>query len=278
MSSQDLTIVLIVFGAVIAFSIGVIVYAARIRGTIRQRHLAGPGHAGVPAPADPWRRFTGALAAPYARYEWAITRGAARSIDADQTYFGYGAVAPPSRVMLQLRKDWGVTDTASATEQVGAGIDAVERYTRGLLVSDLAIDPAGERDRLAAAGVSAAVIDEIRPEIAAEVRATEGAGDADLESLRAEIAFDIGRVTNLLRWSAWVGYVDEGYAHAAGDVLAACAVVAFSEWNDYGRAYLAGLEQSPFPAHKGRRRAVDWLVDDAESPWRRVAWPGAPRE
>lgn len=202
MSSQDLTIVLIAFGAVIVFSIGVIVYAARIRRTITRRHLAGPGHAGIPVPTDPWRRLAGALAAPYARYEWSITRGAARRIDADQTYFGYGCVAPPARVMLQLRKDWDVTDTASAMGQIGAGVGVVQEHTRGLLVSDLSIDPADERERLAAAGVPAAVIDEIGPEIASRVRETEGAGDTDLASLRGAIAFDIGRVANLLRWSA----------------------------------------------------------------------------
>lgn len=259
---------------VVAFLVAVIGYVVLLRRGITRRHLAGPGHAGVPAPTDPYQRFCGALAAPYARYEWVLTRAHA-GISAEQTYTGFGAVGSPVALQGALTRDWGVKDSATAQVEIGEGVLAVLLGTRELLVSGPGRDPGTEGERLLRAGVPSTAVGAVGLEASAALRAQGVPLADDVEELGDRLAFDIGRFANLLRWSASAGHVDAAYARSASDLFGACAVIAFDDFSDYGVHYRDGLLASRFRANDVRVAVIDWLLTDPESPWQTERWPQA---
>lgn len=276
MSSSDTTIVMVIFAAVAIFIVAVFWMAFAIRGRRKRQHLAGPGTPDVPPAAEPWRRFATALAAPYARFEWAVTKGRRSRQTPEQTYFGYGVSQPWGVVGQALANDWGVRRTDQAVGAVQRATDSAALAVRAIAVADPRTDPAMLRDRLMRAGAPRGVIDGIGPEQIAHIRAAEGpaaAGIHDLEAAKNELAFDIGRFANLTRWTAYMGFIDRQAADASGDVYASAAAIAFGSWNEYADRYLAGLYASKFSADRQRTGSIDWLKSDPASPWRQANWP-----
>ncbi|WP_158685309.1 DUF1266 domain-containing protein [Microbacterium halophytorum] len=276
MSGSETTVVIIVVGAVLVFCVAVIWWAVAVRRSRTRKHLAGPGSPDAPPQTDPWRRFAAALAAPYARYEWQITKGRQSKHSEDQTYFGYGVCQPWGTVGQALARDWGVRNEAQAGARIAEGANLVMRTTQALIVADPASDADAIRTRLEAAGTPRRVIDEFQLDEVVKAPIADADLDvsaAELEEAKNTLAFDIGRSANLARWIGHVGLAPQESIELLQDVCGASAAALFDGWGEYADRYVAGLRSSKFTAHKQRVSAVEWLRDDAESPWRRQAWP-----
>lgn len=89
---------------------------------------------------------------------------------------------------------------------------------------------------------------------------------------RNALAFDIGRIANLVRWSAAAMYLTPAEADQALDEIGSVAASSFSGWDDYGRAFAQGAKESKFRT-RPHEKAADWLVTDPNSPWRQQPWP-----
>lgn len=128
MSPDQLTFVLILFGAVVVFGVIVISLTVVVRKRRFGRQRSGPGSPDTPVSSDAWERFGPALAAVYARREWAATKGARRRVTPEQTYFGYACVLPPPMLHKSLAGDWGVRKPEQARRQVARAVGvAVEQ-------------------------------------------------------------------------------------------------------------------------------------------------------
>lgn len=233
MAPELLSIVLLVFGAVILLCVLMIVGAVKIRKKRASVTAAGAGAPTVQIPVDPQLRFGPALAAMYARSEWHRTRGAKRTLIAEQSYFGFGCVLPQNDLRAALARDWGVRDRESARQQLGAGAQAIE----------------------------------------AKLQAGSSEGHGLTAEASAEVAFDLGRVANLVRWSGAAGYLQLAEARDASTALGEMAAAAFDSWESYGEHYLSGLRAYSRSGNRTFEQAISWLLSDAESPWRQLAWP-----
>ncbi|MGO1769157.1 MAG: DUF1266 domain-containing protein [Microbacterium sp.] len=269
-------IVLMVALLLVAFVVGLIWWAVAVRRRRASVHRAGPGSPAVPPATQPWRRFACALAAPYARYEWEITRGRLSTVSPEQTYFGYGVCQPWGVVRQALARDWSVRGEKTGN---GAAYEAARgawNAARMLAVADTRIDLGSLPERLARAGVPQEAIDGIDAGGLARVRTEEGqgaAGISDVDAMRNEMAFNICRFANLIRWSAYAGLIDGPTAGAASDMIATAAVIAFGSWDEYADRYLAGLYGVGYSAERARTTALEWLKRDPQSPWAAVRWP-----
>ncbi len=227
----------------------------------------GPGNPDEPAPASPWRRYTGALGAPYAHPEWLRVPATKRLHTPEQVYYGYASAMTPFAVINVLRIDWGVKNEQQAHKRLNQAREVITDQAvavaaeRGL--------PGGEdpfREKLIHAGASADVVDEF---IARIHEMQEGdVGDADIDGL----AFDIARVSNLVRWSGNVRYVEAEQGDAYLDGVGVAAAAVFRDWDDFSRAYLAGLSTRFKGGSKHYIKAVEWLRTDFSSPWFRQPW------
>ncbi|MBK0420606.1 DUF1266 domain-containing protein [Leucobacter sp. CSA2] len=235
MAPELVPIVLAVFGVVILLCVLMIVGAVKIRKKRAGVAAAAPGAPTVQIPSDPRLRFGPALAAMYARSEWHRTRGAKRTLTAEQCYFGYGCVLPQNDLRAALARDWGVRDAASARQQIAAGLQAIEAQTGS----------GGEGGRALSADSA------------------------------AELAFDLGRVANLVRWSGSAGYLQLAEAQDASADLGARAATAFGSWESFGEQYVNGLRAHSRSGNRTFEQATAWLLSDAESPWRQLPWPAA---
>lgn len=113
MTSGQTLFITALFVAVLVFAFFMFRWALRRRAQVTGR-LASLSA----MPASPWRRFARALGAMYLLAPPAMRSGAP---DNDPVFFGLGAHRSATPVEPQLREDWGVVDTASATRAVAAG-------------------------------------------------------------------------------------------------------------------------------------------------------------
>lgn len=131
MSQEQLTFIIILFGAVVVFGAAMITTAGVIRSRRLRAQRSGPGGPGKPVPSDRWQRFGPALAAVYARVEWHETRGARRVLAVEQTYFGYGCAMSLPMLRRSLAREWRVRGPEQARERA--------RDTADLAASDAAL-------------------------------------------------------------------------------------------------------------------------------------------
>lgn len=89
----------------------------------------------------------------------------------------------------------------------------------------------------------------------------------------AGLAFDVSRFANLVRWSAALGLLDASSAAGASVRLAETAAPRFRDWEAFGADYVHGLQENWPRGAQPYRAAVDWLLSDPQSPWKREAWP-----
>lgn len=272
----DALAVLIVVG-VVAIVIGAPVWWAVARARRQKRaHLAGPGAPTVPPAADPWRRFAAALAAPYAAHEWESSRRRLSPEAPAQMFFGYGVGLPASGVVQLLAGTWKVRDERSALLVMDRALTALAQSTRAVALADPRLLSGELRERLVAAGAPRRTIDSLDPEWIDRVRETEGHGASgihDLERAKNELAFQSGRVADLVRLAAFAGCIDAVTADSAGDLCAAAVITGFRSWHEYADRFLAGLYASGTGADRQRTGSLDWLKFDPASPWAQVAWP-----
>lgn len=261
MSEQQLGFILLLFSLVIVFGAVIIGLSVIIRLRRQRAFEAGPGHPTNPAPQIPFQRFSGALAAPYARVELHRTRGAVRKLSNDQIYFGFGSAMPWNTVRTTLRTDWGVKTPAHAVEQLDRGTESVLEQAAGLL-ADGGVGE-GSVEKLWQAGAPVAVVERFCREVESS---------PVTEVARGDLAFDIARVANLARWAGYAGYIDNSTGRAYLDLLGIAAAGVYRSWEDYGHAYLGGLGGSVRSGTKQYVKAVDWLLESPSSPWRQQPW------
>lgn len=94
------------------------------------------------------------------------------------------------------------------------------------------------------------------------------------------LAFDLARAADIAAQGVALGYLSEAQGWR---VLGQCRQLArdagFRDWAQYGQSFLAGAEYWKSGGvlngvrNKGYAQAVKWLLEDAESPWRRGPWP-----
>lgn len=269
---EDVILVLMV-GLFIAAVVGVGIWVAvAMNRRHKKRSQNGPGSASIPPATDPWRRFTRALAAPYTRREWEKLKGTPTHAP-EQTYFGYGSCTTPWTVRQQLENEWSVRNARSANVKAFGIAQTMLSAARALLVVDTRFDLSRVREWLTHAGVPREAIDALDPEELARIRATERPEGADIEGLRNELAFGVGRYANIIRWSAFTGLIDGPTADTAGDVIGTATVVGVGGWSEFGDRFLAGMYAVRSGADSARVGSIDWLKSDPQSPWQQQAWP-----
>lgn len=243
--------------------------SAILRKRRRVEFNKGPGNPDEPAPSNPWRRFTGALGAVYARPEWLRGPETKRLHAPEQVYFGYASALTPFAVVNVLRIDWGVKNTQQAHKRLDHAREVITAQAAAV-VAQRGL-PGGEeffREKLLHTGAPVQEVDDFLAQVLnAPVDADEDYS-ADIEGL----AFDIARISNLVRWSGNVRYIEaaEGDAYLSAVGVAAAAV--FHDWDDFARAYLAGLSTRFKGGSKQYHKAVEWLRTDFSSPWFHQPW------
>lgn len=207
----------------------------------------GPAHEPEPAPEpepepapkpDPEQEFEfgPALAAMYARSEWQRTRGARRSLTVDQCYFEFGCVLTQGALRSALARDWNVRGPVSARGEIEDNVRFVEARAMG----------------------------------------ESSSAAASSEAFLSSAAFDFARIANLVRWSQSAGFFTVDEARQASDRLAVLAAATFDSWDAYGEHFLRGLRDHSASGIRTFDRAVAWLRESGESPWRKRPWPPAP--
>ncbi|MFC0582455.1 DUF1266 domain-containing protein [Micrococcoides hystricis] len=91
------------------------------------------------------------------------------------------------------------------------------------------------------------------------------------------LGFDVARFANLVRWAGNLGMIDKASAERYSAVLGTQAAANFDSWEQYGRSYVVGLENFSRRGNKPYRKAIDWLLQDSQSPWRTQAWAAGHR-
>ncbi len=268
MSSEETSFMIMLLGVVIVFGVVIISMSVVIRKRRMKVIHEGPGNPETPAPTQPWRRFTGALAAPYARPEWHRVRDAKRLYSADQVYFGFVSALPPHTVSSALRTDWGVKNSAQAQEELDKGCQAVVGHAASVIA--LRGLPADFVETLNNAGAPRAAIERFVDKVRVRGEGNELFADS------SGLAFDIARVANLARWSGYVGLIDATRGGGHLDDLGISAAVVFSGWDDFGESYLHGLSTRFKGGSKPYVEGVDWLRTAAASPWQTQPWITAP--
>lgn len=277
MSGEQTVFVIALFAGVVVLSVAMIAVAVAVRRRRSRLIAAGPGGPGRSAPGDPWRRFTAALAAPYARTEWHLSRGAKRRLQPDQTYAGYASVLDQPTLRSSLRRDWGVRDAGDAEGRCGRAISALAQRCAALSIqggsSRREFTSGLERSGGPSAAIEfvAATYPVVSAREASTALASSDGGGAEAGS--GELAFDVARFANLVRWSAALGLLDEVRAHECSDVIGVVAASCFESWEAFGRAYQRGLAAAGRGSVKSYARAVEWLLEAPESPWLRESWP-----
>ncbi len=267
MSPEQLTLIIWLFAAVILLSVVVLCIAVLVRKQRLRAYFEGPGSPSARVSTDPWERFGPALAAMYARHEWVRTRGAKRKHSPEQTYFGYGSVLSFATLRKALSTDWHVNSAEQAQVQVrntvGIAARGAAQYAAARGESELSL-----RARLVADGA---------PEQAAEFIASHIAGGTESPdegaSMLPDLAFDIARFANLVRWAGCAGHLDYLAVREASDVLATAALTGFSSWEEFGEAYSEGLHGYTKHGRRSFLDAIEWLTTAPESPWQVLPWP-----
>lgn len=239
-----------------------------------RRQQEGPGARSIPAPVEPWRRFTGSLAAVYGRVEWVRTRGVRRRYSEDQVLYGYGSAQVIQPLLGELKRDWGVRKPVQAAAAVAVAPNLVEvsaarvAYARGERAEAF-------EARLDAAGAPEYARDGVVEELRA--LAMDGSSSFDARALVGPLAFDVARYSNLVRLTACAGLVTEAQAHEASDRLGVAAVAAFGSWDAFADAYPDGLEAFTRRGNRPYLKALEWLRTEPRSPWVRFGWPASGR-
>src|SRR5699024_8317873 len=161
MTSVEIRVVLILLGLVLLF--GLVIWA--ISTVLRRRRMEeinrGPGNPEEPAPTQPWRRFTGALAAPHARPEWVRVREHRRLHSADQVSCGFASVPSPSTVINALRADWGVRNADQARKRLSQAQQVITEHAAAVLAQRGLPEGTGElRTKLVRAGAPGELVDD----------------------------------------------------------------------------------------------------------------------
>jgi len=266
MTSVEIRVVLILLGLVLLF--GLVIWA--ISTVLRRRRMEeinrGPGNPEEPAPTQPWRRFTGALAAPHARPEWVRVRENRRLHSADQVYFGFASVLSPFTVINALRADWGVRNADQARKRLSQAQQVITEHAAAVLAQRGLPEGTGElRAKLVRAGAPGELVDDF-------LTRTDVAPDTQVIIDTDGLAFDIARVANLARWSGYVRYVEPDQCTERLDALGIAAVAVFRSWDDFADAFLAGQATRFKGGAKHYTQAVEWLRTDTDSPWFRQPW------
>lgn len=267
MTSVEINVIIILLSVLMVCGVAIGGLSAILRKRRMVEFNKGPGNPEEPAPTSPWRRFAGALGAPYARPEWLRVPVAKQLHAPEQVYYGYASAMTPFAVSNVLRIDWGVKNQQQAHERL---LEAHEVITeQAVAVAAERGFPGGEisfREKLVRAGASADVVDDFIARVH-EVSGEEN-GETDIDGL----AFDIARVSNLVRWSGNVRYVEAGQGDAYLEGVGVSAAAVFRDWDDFSRAYLAGLSTRFKGGSKHYIKAVEWLRADFSSPWFRQPW------
>lgn len=267
MTSEEISVVIIVLAVVLVCCVVI----GSISAVLRKRRLVefhkGPGNPEEPAPAGPWRRFSGALAAPYARPEWLRVQEARRVHTEDQIYFGFASTLTPSAVITVLRTDWGVKNAQQAQARLSSARDVITEHAAAIVIQRGGRGGAEAfRDKLLRAGAPAGVVDRFLRQLDGVGEDHQGGSDVD------GLAFDIARVANLARWSGFAHYVEQEQGEGHLDALGVAAAAVFRDWDDFGESYLAGQATRFKGGSKQYTRAVEWLRTDFTSPWFRQPW------
>jgi LSD1 subclass zinc finger protein len=87
------------------------------------------------------------------------------------------------------------------------------------------------------------------------------------------LAWDYGRLSAVVGWSYWAGFVDDPSAWKLLLFLASKVQSAYDSWSAYARAYELGRRfwKSGEP-HEATARAIAKLLQDPESPWVKIPW------
>jgi hypothetical protein len=180
-------------------------------------------------PLDERERGWLALAAPYFQIQ-----GFAERELGGKTFFGLW------RLRLLLRKDWGITDEASARARLD-----------GLLQYGHRSDPHYRDPDQPAADL--AIVD------------------------RALLAWDGMRLVFIARCCFAVGFLDVETTWRY--VVAAVRLVRerYSSWEEWGRSFATGRAIWSGDASSYYTEKVEELLRQAKSPWRRIAWHEATR-
>lgn len=267
MSPEQLTLIIWLIAAFIVFALVAIGITVAIRKRRMRTYLEGPGSPSARVSTDGWQKFGPALAAVYARSEWERVRESRRKHSPEQTYFGYGSVLPYSALRKSLSTEWQVNTAEQARVQV--------RNTMGLVAVSAAQYAASRGET--ALTLRARLVTDGAPEQAAEIVSSQVLASVDTEEhgldLLPNLAFDIARFANLVRWAGCIGYLDYSAVREASDVLGTAALTGFSSWDEFARAYEAGLHGYTKRGLRPKLDALEWLRSTQESPWKSLRWP-----
>jgi hypothetical protein len=141
------------------------------------------------------------------------------------------------------------------------------------------------RERLSAAKVPAATIEEVVGAVGNEVLADEERRGWLTEEAAAALqpdtlVFNLGRSLNLVRDATLAGYLNASDEQRFRDRLAALVLLTVDGWPAYARSFIdgmalwrggAGLTGAIYD--KSVRSSIEWLTTDPASPWRSAGWP-----
>lgn len=160
-----------------------------------------------------------------------------------------------------LEEGWDITDHASAMSSLAWLLGGGHRSTyRQVREAVLAGETPAERKR------EAGVVRRWEPQVG-EVGA---------------LAWDLARAVDVAAQACALGYLSEAQCWK---ILGQCRQMALdgfgpgADWARYGQSFLAGAEfwksGGLVDGARNRRYAkgIGWLLEDADSPWRRDAWP-----
>lgn len=245
LTPEGLSTVLLVLAVLVAM----IIAGAILAILARRQQKTGIAY---PPETDHWRRFTCALAGPSAHVQGSRR---AREDQPEQLYFGF--LAPPASAR-KVHHDDAITDVGL---QVSAVLDATASYLRWA-----GADPCQVGKKLAEATVPGAAVDTLLSALAGRSHTTDDS---------AAVCFEISRRTQLIRSQVAAGNLPVAYARTQLDLLGAAAVALFDDWQQYGRAYIEGVQHAGVVTAKRYAAATEWLLAAPASPWFAVPWPGS---
>lgn len=207
-------------------------------------------------------RFALNLRAPFAQLWIQIFEDAASGRPLEYFYQFTPPAGKEDELRQSLVEGWDITDHASAMSSLAWLLDSGHRAPYQAVRQHLQ---------------SGAGMGDLNKRLAAVVGKWEGeVGEV------GGLAFDLARAADIAAQGVALGYLSEAQGwRVLGQCRQMARDAAFRDWKHYGQSFRAGAEFWKSGGvidgvrNKGYAQTVSWLLEDADSPWLRDAWPPA---